>query len=279
MAVNDLGPVAGYSQTQALEVRPVGGAILAEFVDRRASCPVECRGLHPCRKPLQNSLPRLNYMYVDRLHFCIALCPLAVYCLLLGVLNLSKRPILTSGGRDLAALGLAICGLVVIGPMELFLPEPAAVLFGGYVWLLLLGLYAMLICLLVLVMRPRLVIYNITSEQLRPILATTVAELDREVRWAGECLVLPQLGVQLHLDAFVGMRNVQLVSAGPNQSFQGWRRLETALTPALRQLKTTRNPYGITLLLFGLLMVAMITHSAVHDSQAIRHALFEMLRL
>jgi hypothetical protein len=220
-----------------------------------------------------------NFMYLDPLHLCIALGPLGVYLLLLGMLNLASRPFLTSGSRDTAALGLAISGFVVAGPMELFLPEAAAFLFGGYVWLLLLALYVMGLALVVLLIRPRLVIYNITGDQLRPILATAVAELDSTARWAGESLVLPQLGVQLHLEPFAAMRNIQLVASGPRQDYQGWRRLEQTLVVALRETRTPPNPYGLSLIIFGLLMVGMITYAAVHDSHTLARSLWEMLRL
>ena len=107
----------------------------------------------------------------DPLHVCIALGPLAVYLFLLGLINLSRRPFLTTGARDAAALGVGISGFVVVGPMELFLPGAAANRFGGYVWLLLLAFYALCLTLWVLLLRPRLVIYNATAEQLRPVLA------------------------------------------------------------------------------------------------------------
>lgn len=216
---------------------------------------------------------------MDPLHVCISLGPVAVYAILLGLLNLASRPFLTTGSRDLAALGLAISGFVMAGPMELFLPESAAVFFDGYVWLLLGGFYALCVVLLILLVRPRLVIYNISMDQLRPILASTVSDLDQTARWAGECLVLPHLGVQLYLEPFRGLRNVQLISSGPHQSFAGWRRLEEALAAALRRTKISPNPYGVSLILFGLLMVAMVAFYAALESQAITHALREMLRI
>ena len=50
---------------------------------------------------------------MDPLHVCIALGPLAMYLLVLGSMNLSTRPMLTTGGRDFAALAIAISGFVV----------------------------------------------------------------------------------------------------------------------------------------------------------------------
>lgn len=215
---------------------------------------------------------------MDPLHVAIALGPLATYLLVLGVINLSSRPLLTTGGRDAAALALAIAGLVVVGPMELFLVEEAAVLYGGWVWAIMLAAYALFALLVILLLRPRLVIYNITLEQVRPLLAEVVARLDGEARWAGESLVLPQLGVQLHLEAVPMLKNVQLVSAGPDQSVSGWRRLETDLSAALRRARTSPNPYGVSLITFGVLMAAAITYVLARDPSGVMQALNDMLR-
>lgn len=215
---------------------------------------------------------------MDPLRLCIALSPLAAYVLLLGLINLSSRPLVTSGGRDLAALALGISGLMLVGPLELFFPEVAVERFGGYVWLLLMGLYVLLVVLLTLLLRPRLVLYNVTAEQLRSTLASVVAELDPDARWAGESLVLPRLGVQLYLEPFLAMRNVQLVSSGPHQSYAGWRRLEQSLVKAFKGTVSPPNPYGFSLVFFGLLMVALVTFAVVSETDAVAQALDEMLR-
>ena len=145
---------------------------------------------------------------MDPLHLCIALGPLAVYLLLLGMINLIPRPFLTNGARDTSALCIGISGFLVVGPMELFLPEGAAAKFGPFVWLMLLVLYLLMVTLLVLMMRPRLVIYNITEEQLRPVLGELVGELDPGARWARDTLLIPKLHVQLCVETQAAMRNV-----------------------------------------------------------------------
>src|SRR5438477_13127575 len=117
---------------------------------------------------------------MDPLHLCIALGPLATYLLVLGVINLSRRPLLTTGARDAAALALALVGLVVAGPMELFLVEEAAVLYGGWIWAIMLVAYFLFVALVTLLLRPRLVIYNTTLEQVRPIVADVASRLDRD---------------------------------------------------------------------------------------------------
>ena len=217
-------------------------------------------------------------MYLDPLRLAIALGPLAVYLLVLGVVNLSSRPLVTTGARDTAALGVAVGGLAIVGPMELFFPENAAVHLGGWVWLVLLAFYALCVTLLILLMRPRLVIYNVTCDQLRPILAEVVTDLDRQARWVGDSLILPALQVQLYLEPFGAMKTIQLVSAGPRQSHGGWRRLERALAPALQQLRGTPNPYGLSLILFGLAMMVLVAVAVLDNPQAVALQWQEMLR-
>jgi hypothetical protein len=217
-------------------------------------------------------------MFMDPLHVAIALGPLATYLLVLGLINLSPRPLVTSGGRDAAALGIAVGGLAVVGPMELFLVEEAAVAYGGAVWAMMLAAYALLVSLIVLLMRPRLVIYNIRLEELRSILADVAARLDSEGRWAGESLVMPQHGVHLHLENSPLLHNVQLVSSGPEQNVLGWRRLQFALAIALRKTRHQGNLFGAAAMGLGALFLATITYVLARDPDGALQSLNEMLR-
>jgi hypothetical protein len=215
---------------------------------------------------------------VDALHMSIAMGPLAVYLLLLGFINLSTRPFVTTGARDIGALGLAISGLILAGPMELFLPEAATHRFGGYVWLLLVAFYGLCLTLLVLLLRPRLVIYNVNPDQLRAVLAEVVTQLDADARWAGDSLALPKLGVQLHVELFGATRNVQLVAAGKRQSFAGWKRLEIALAKVLHQTAASPNPHGFGMIALGILLICLLTYQMVSDPTTVVQGLDEMLR-
>src|SRR5439155_7953443 len=178
---------------------------------------------------------------MDALHVAIALAPVATYLVVLGIINLSSRPLITTAARDAAALAIGVAGFVLVGPMELFLVEEAAALYGGWVWGIMLAAYALVVLLVVLLLRPRLIIYNIALEQLRPLLADVVGRLDPEARWAGEGLVMPRLGVQLHVEQARLLNNIQLVSSGGAQALSGWRQLETELAAALRRTRTTAH--------------------------------------
>ena len=215
---------------------------------------------------------------VDPLHFVIGVGPLAVYLLLIGILNYSKRPFLTTGGRDATALGVAISGLIIAGPMELFMPPAAADRFAGWVWILLLMFYGLCVSLFILLMRPRLVIYNISVDQLRPLLMEAVQEIDKESRWAGDSLTVPNLGIQLHVEPSI-LRNVQLVSSGPKQSLDGWLKLEEKLTETLKPVRSSRNPIGLGMMILAGLIGLTGAIWMLSSPQSVAQSLSEMLRM
>jgi hypothetical protein len=184
-------------------------------------------------------------MHLDPLRLAIVVGPLAVYLLAMGIINLKSRPFVTTGARDIAAVAIGITGLMIIGPMELFFPDMAAIRFGPWVWLVMIAVYGLCVSLAVLLMRPRIVIYNSTIEQFRPILASTVAEMDSKARWTGDSLLIPSLNVHLNLEGSSWLRNVQLVSVGHRQDYEGWRKLERILREAMRPVRTFPSFLGM----------------------------------
>ena len=215
---------------------------------------------------------------MDPLHFCIATVPLSVYLMLLGILNLLGRPFVTTGARDAAALGIGIAGLIIAGPMELFFPEGAASRFGGWVWILLISFYGLCVSLAVLMMRSRIVVYNISSDQLRPILVQVAMQIDPKSRWTGDSLIVPRLNVHLHMENIDWLKNVQLTSSGNQQSFEGWRELERELKLALRTIKVGPNLIGIGMLLVSGMMAVGTAVWMLADQQSVAQALNEILR-
>ncbi|HVA50514.1 MAG TPA: hypothetical protein VNH11_29485 [Pirellulales bacterium] len=216
---------------------------------------------------------------MDGFRLCLALGPLTVYLLLLAWINLSRRPFLVSGARDLAALGVAVSGMVLVGPIELLLPEQAIYVYKGYVWLLLLVMYSLCVSLAALLSRQRLTIYNFSLEQLRPLLAETIDEIEPEARWAGTCLSLPKLRVELHLESSPALKNVSLVATGDEQSFAGWRRLEQALRSRLRQAESPANAWGVVLAFGSFVLAACIGWQVMLHPQAVTAGFREMLRM
>ena len=200
-------------------------------------------------------------MLPDPLRLAIALLPLVAYFVTIGVLNARKRPFLTSGGADLATLGAALSGLVLVGPVELFRPEKASAEYGTYVWLFLMAFYWLGLWLTVLLGRPRLVVYNISVEELRPVLVEAARAIDSQARWAGDSLALPTLGVQLHLESFELMRNVSVIASGGQQNLAGWRLLAGQLYTRLQTLQVSSNPRALGIFLVAAIMMVV---SMVH---------------
>lgn len=207
---------------------------------------------------------------MDPLRFAIAIIPLAAYLGVLGLINLRPKPLIVSGASDLVALGIGLLGLMLIGPIELFRPELATGQFLNYIWMILLLLYMLALALVALVSRPRLVIYNMTPEELRPALSEAAGKVDATHRWAGDTLVLPRLGVQLHIEYFGLWRNTSLVSSGPRQNLEGWRKLTRQLRGTMRGVAVRPHPPGLAMLVVSavLVVVAVMRLEANPDAVA-----------
>jgi hypothetical protein len=240
-----------------------------------------CRPTAACALPtsfcLFLALP--SGLGVDPFRLCVALAPLAVYLLVLGAINLSRRPLVVSGARDFTALGLAVSGLMLVGPIELLAPRLLTMHFGWIAWLMWIGFYLTTLSLIASLQLPRLTIYNISLEELRPVLTTALQALDPDARWTGDTVLLPQAGMQLHIDSFSPMRNVLVSSLGRRQNLQGWRQLEADLTLALKQAEVAPNPRGVTFLMIGSLLVGAIGIKWLSDPQAVARSFVEMMGL
>ena len=145
---------------------------------------------------------------------------------------------------DAAWLAFGITGLVIIGPLNLFLPDAATQRFGPYVWLLVLGFYSLSVMLYLLVARPRLVVFNIQPEKLRSVLDEVIHRLDSQAQVAGDAIHAPQLAVQLHLDVAPTMRNISLVATGISKANRAGSDLLGELKKSLRRVEVTRPIQG-----------------------------------
>ncbi|MEX0793202.1 MAG: hypothetical protein WD045_08700 [Pirellulaceae bacterium] len=199
----------------------------------------------------------------DPLRLMIAFCPLGAYLAVLGWINLTGRPWVAGGGRDFLALWLGLSGLVLVGPISLFMPTWAVAEYGGYTWLLMIALYLLMVLFVLLMRGPRLVIYNTTILRLVPALQAVAEKLDPEARWTDETLYFPNKRIHLMLDENYGTRNVQLKSVGMNQDYGSWYELEVALAQSLTAHPRSWNPYGIFLVALGGFLLGMVAIRSV----------------
>lgn len=215
---------------------------------------------------------------MDTFSACVAFGPLAIYLLLLGAINLSRRPLVVTGTRETLSLGLALMGLAVVGPMQLFMPQQAASHFGPVVWLLLVSFYLLCLTLVLLLSRPRLVVYNVSLENLHAALNDAARRIDAQAVWAGQALSLPAARVHLQVDAFAPLSNVSLVATGDDQSASGWRRLEHTLRAGLKETPAAGPSHGFWLVVWSLIILVALGFWILDDPQTIARGIQRMLR-
>jgi hypothetical protein len=214
------------------------------------------------------------------LQIAIAVVPLALYLLYWAFVRFWGRTKVISGVVDSYLLGIALAGFFLVGPLDLFLPEAAASRFGPFVWLLLLTLYFLVLSLVVLIDKPRIVIYNADADQVRPLISEIAQEVDHDTRWAGETCAMPQIQMQFHIAQSRWSRTVQLVAVGWRQNFTAWRSMEVRLRYELAPVgRRSLRISGMVLLCVALGLTLFATYGIVRDYQQMAQALTDFLRL
>lgn len=206
---------------------------------------------------------------MDPLRLTIAVTPLAAYFLLIGLVNLRGKPLLVSGSGDLAALGAALSGVAFVGPISLFRPEAATGELGDYVWLFLITFYWLWVALVVMLCRPRLVVYGVSADELRPVLSDVARGIDPAARWAGQSVSLPTAGVHAHVDEAGWGRLTSLVASGGRQDPEGWRRLTRLLDRAVRSTPGRPNRAGASQIALGAALLGVSLVALLADPPAV----------
>lgn len=200
---------------------------------------------------------------LDAIPLWAAFVPLGCYLLVLGCAHALRRPVAWSGTWDGLLLGAGLAGLVLVGPVALL--QPAT---GHSAWnaVLLLIVAALFMALGMLVSRPRLVIYNATVDQVRPLVADVASRLDPAARWAGTTAALPSRRFEVRVDGHGPTRGVTLVAAGDRPGAECWGEFCGRLRPALRGLRVRSSPWATVFLSLGIGMLASAGWWAVASS-------------
>ncbi|MEO1615317.1 MAG: hypothetical protein AAFV88_05675 [Planctomycetota bacterium] len=218
-------------------------------------------------------------MPIEPLYLLIALLPLVAYLLVLGVIRLSGRVLVTTGGRDIAALGFAISGLVAIGPIELFFPKAAAGVFGPWIWVTLGLFYGLIVTLIALTSRPKLVVYGRSPEEVMDALHEASLEIDAD----SECdrermqIFLPRLRVHLRAAGFKGVDSTSIESFEPITSTAFWETLLGQLRANSDSMPKPSQRRGAMMIVVALSMAAMIGWQILKDPQAVVEAFSQWL--
>lgn len=167
--------------------------------------------------------------------------------------------LVTTGGRDIAALAIAISGMLAVGPAELFFPSSAATVFGPLVWFALAGFYALSVALIALTSQPKLVIYGRTPDEIFQPLLNAAREIDVKATGDDRTLqiAMPTVGIRIRVDGQRGIDCSQVVAFEPNVSSVFWIKL----LAGLRRHAAEATPVprrGLAMLVVALLMGSLL---------------------
>ena len=198
---------------------------------------------------------------VEPFSLLMALLPLVGYLLVLGMVRFSGRALVTTGARDLAALGIALAGMFAIGPAELFFPATAATVFGSIVWLALIAFYFLTLALVCLTVTPKLVLYGRTAEETYDSLLRAAERMDQ--RTTGDSTTMHvhmgTLDIHLRLEGISGLDYCRVLSFEPIASLKFWGTLLGNLRGELNESPAPNARRGLGMLLVALAMGAFLT--------------------
>lgn len=215
---------------------------------------------------------------IDSFHIAVAFAPIAVYFLLMAWIRWIRRPLVVSGGRDIAALAIGLSGCVAVGPMELFFPRAAATLLGPRVWFLLALLYLLCVLMTILASKPRLVVYGLSREELDEHLHQALYELDNGTQWMGEHVQSPGLGLNAIVEKAGPGRVSQIVAVSHRQDARGWIMLERAMMARMHNVQIDTRTVGGLYFTLGAVLLALAALALTHDPVATAESMQQMLR-
>lgn len=194
-------------------------------------------------------------MTLDRLPLWAACVPLGLYFVLLGTAHLRRRPVAISGVWDQTLLAAGVAGFVAAGPLAVVQPAIGTTPWSG---ILLVALAALAVAAGVVVARPRLVVYNVTLEQMRPLVVDVVSGLDAAARWAGGTAALPTRKLEIRIDGHGPTRTVSVVAGGERPPAEEWSEFCGRLRRGLGGLPVRMTAWGGGFLAIGvaILLVA-----------------------
>lgn len=197
----------------------------------------------------------------------IAAVPLIAYLAVLAGVRLFGQTLITTGGRDIAALAVAIAGLVAVGPVELFFPMQAAAMFGPLVWLALALLYGLCVTLATLTCRPKLVVYGRTPEEMYEPLLRAARRLDSTAEGDRDKLQvrLPGQGIHLRLAGHPGVDHADVLAFEPVAAGGFWGSLLASLRSEVAQLSAPRPRRGVAMLVATIALGVIVLWHGIHQ--------------
>jgi len=190
----------------------------------------------------------------------LALLPLIGYLVVFSLIRISGRTLVTTGGRDVAALAIALSGMIAVGPAELFFPTAAATIFGPVVWVALVAFYGLSVALIALTTPPKLVVYGRSPEELYEPLMAAAKQIDPAATGEPTQLQvsLPTVGVRLRIDGQRGFDHAQVLAFEPNISLRFWNQLLGNVRKEVQHQPAPMPRRGFGMLLVALMLAAIL---------------------
>lgn len=194
--------------------------------------------------------------------------PIALYFMLLGLLNTRRNPQMLTGRQDFAMLLVAISPLA-LQPMVHYLGGGTAVVVGcaimiiGTIWRL----------------SPRgrtFVIYNLPRQQGLEIVLKSLESIGFQGKLTPRGIELPQDKGIVHIDSFPLLRNFSLRLTGG--CAETWGAFEENLAHRLGKIQATPTPMAVTLLLIATGMIIAPTVLMIHHAPEIVRILTDLLQ-
>ncbi|NBB95473.1 MAG: hypothetical protein GVY16_06995 [Planctomycetes bacterium] len=189
------------------------------------------------------------------LRIATVVVPVALYFLLLGLLNTRRCPQLLTGRQDVALLSVALSPLA-LQPAVHFLDggAPAVMAAAGAI---VLGVW---------LLAPRghqWVIYNLPLKQARTLIDQTLADIGIDADIGSRCIRIDE-DTWVELSSFPALRNVSLRCHGGDDTT--WQAFANALGDHVDRIDVEPSPTAVALLLVatGMLVapMAMVAHQA-----------------
>ena len=187
--------------------------------------------------------------------------PVALYFLVLGLLNSRKRPQVLTGRVDFALLILALSPLFLIPILNCVGPSPLALVISAA---------ALIAAILILAPRGRTwVIYNIPAQDCADIVARALGRCGIESTPCPQGMLLPAHNATVRLSRFNFLRNVTVRLEGGSDQFAA--DFANAIAGGMGRVSAVTSPMAMGLLLVATgMLVAPLALVANHVPEMVR---------
>lgn len=194
--------------------------------------------------------------------------PVAIYFLVLGLLQTRRRPQMLSGRADFALL------MAALGPL-VFLPAMSYL--GGSVLAVIVAAVSLVGAILLLSPAGRSwVVYNVSPHAARDAVAAALGAMGLDFARSAGGFVVPSAQVTISVESFPILRNATVRLAGGDKPFA--RTFQAALARRLSALECHASPMAVSMLLAAMVLLVAPLAMMAQDAPQIVRLLTDLLR-